>query len=100
MSKYREKNSTNSIFLRIVWDLALLVIAFLFPWWFSVSMIVFAMMSVPRYYEAVAVGIMVDLVYFGGHGWFGTVVGPGILVLVSFMIIELFRTQFRIPEHQ
>jgi hypothetical protein len=74
------------MFWRIAADIALFLAIFFSPWWWFAAILAVIFISIfPRFWEAVAAGIIID-VLFGG--WYFT---AGFLV--ALFIIEKFKKQ-------
>lgn len=72
---------------RLVFGLAILIFLYLFPWYIPVFLIVAGMLFIRRYYESIALALLIDLLYAPV-----TFVVPkfGIAFFILFVILEGF----------
>lgn len=48
---------------RVFYGIFLILSAFIFPWWISVTLVFFGALYFDNLYEAIAVGLIIDLAY-------------------------------------
>ena len=63
---------------RLSFDVAIVVLIYLAPWYISALLVVVGMVFVVRYYEAIVLGLLLDLLY-----------APSVLVFPKFAIAFL-----------
>lgn len=56
---------------RVFFGIFLILSAFIFPWWISVSLVFFGALYFDNLYEAIAVGLVIDLTYGAGIEIYG-----------------------------
>lgn len=72
--------------MRIAWNIGIAFSILYLPWWFSVVSIIGACFSVPKFYEAVVYGILIDAFYGTKFGLYGfSYVFTGIFIIIFFV---------------
>lgn len=56
---------------RVFYGIFLILSAFIFPWWISVALVFFGALYFDNLYEAIAVGLIIDLTYGTGIEIYG-----------------------------
>ena len=56
---------------RVFYGIFLILSAFFFPWWISVALVFFGALYFDNLYEAIAVGLIIDLTYGAGIEIYG-----------------------------
>ncbi|MDO8579829.1 MAG: hypothetical protein Q7R72_03100 [bacterium] len=72
--------------MRTVWNIGIIVSILYLPWWLSVIFITGACFFVPKFYEAVIYGILIDALYGTKFGLYGfSYVFTGIFIIIFFV---------------
>jgi len=81
---------------RIIADCIILLAVFYAPWWATILLVTCAVFLFREYWEALAVGLLTDLLYAGGPllGGFKLVYTVGYLVLYFILTSFKKRTRF------
>lgn len=85
---------------RIIFDLVLLSAIFYTPWWVAAALAFVCVFLIPRYYEILVFGLLVDLLYGTSmstfYGMAGTI-GAIILFLVGEFAKKVVRPAYPLP---
>ncbi|MEK7596564.1 MAG: hypothetical protein AAB450_00395 [Patescibacteria group bacterium] len=77
--------------MRIAGNIGIAVSILYLPWWFSVIFIIGACFSVPKFYEAVVYGILIDALYGTKFGLYGfSYVFTGVFIII-FLVLSVVR---------
>lgn len=72
--------------VRLVWNILLLILAFLVPWWITVLCTLAALFYFKSFYEAVLVGLILDALY-GSYVLFPAFPYALTLVALAFVLV-------------
>jgi len=77
--------------LRIFFGIALILSAFVLPWWISFSLSIIGLLYFKKLYEIIAVGIILDSLYGTVFNIFGFTFFFTLVLLVAFYVINSFK---------
>ncbi len=71
--------------MRTVWNISIVFSILYLPWWLSLALVVGACLSVPKFYESLFYGLLIDTLYGTKSGLYGLAyVFTGVSVLIFF----------------
>lgn len=77
---------------RIIFDICLVALLFVAPFWFTLGLILIGLLFIPYYWESVALLFCLELLYAGPLGtsmmW---IISPPIIALAVFFVVQHFR---------
>ncbi|MDB4983844.1 MAG: hypothetical protein JWM20_23 [Patescibacteria group bacterium] len=77
---------------RILWDIVLLILVFMAPWWVSLCVGIGGAVLFPWYVEIVLAGAIIDAIYGGAaRHWYSHLIHTGIFALLL-LAIEFIKT--------
>lgn len=81
MTSYKNSNGVKK---RIIFDLILFCAIFYTPWWFVAILAFTGAFFLPQYYEIIAFGVLVDILYGAGQLTLGGISGFLAAIIIFF----------------
>lgn len=75
--------SVNSVMLRVIFVVLLMMSTFLVPWWWVVMVGILGIIAFPWFFEAVAIGLYMEVVF--GLSWIPWI---AIALLIILLVVE------------
>lgn len=87
----------SNLKIRIILNILIMVAIAVFPWWFSVALIIFGIFTFKSFYEAIFFGMVIDSVY-GVHKnlFFGYNFVFILLFLILITFVEWMKKRLRV----
>lgn len=77
---------------RVIFDLILLVLIFIFPWWVSLFFILLGIFIFNNFYEFIISGVIIYFIYVpSGNQLIYSPILFSITIIISYIIIQLIR---------
>lgn len=84
------------MFIRICADIFLFLSILFLPWWCSLLFCIYAVFFFSSYYEVIAAGFLIDMLYGAPRVWsFGLSVAAGPLMAVLYLFAQWIKIRVR-----